>query len=215
MFWGSLWPKLWRGNSELLKKRYCFSIQSNFNHHTFCDQRKIVMHLNSNMSSLISSNLNISNGSQKFQILRRILLFGALATPMISVAHPRNCLESSSIATGSDSFQTTCTVVQRPHLVKGLFTFPYLGTRSYEVQYWEGILLKQRSYVSRYLQVVVNRCSGETLSSQEYWVPQVFSERFELTNSNTSEFIRKKSELAPMTEAQMRKEWKKFSAGCI
>jgi len=150
------------------------------------------------------------------QNLNSKIAFSVFLTLLVepSWSYPRRCLEQGSRSAGSELVSSGCRILQAPLLIKKLFTFPYLGTRSYEVEMWEGKVLHfsiTRHYEASF---VVNRCSGETLQNVITSSDYSSSSIEELVNQNTSEFIRSIAELTPASRAEVMKQWKRMSQGC-
>jgi len=99
----------------------------------------------------------------------------------------------------STAAKADCYIRQEPILVEALVTYPYLGTRSYRVKYWEGS---------------VEERSG-------YWEERRFSRRWvdtsiihALENSNLDERIDNEKLLRHMSRKEMRQEWQRLLDRC-
>jgi len=132
-----------------------------------------------------------------------------------SVAEARNCLVRETEYLGSRPGPSgQCRITQQPTLEEGLYTFPYLGTRSYRVKFWKASVVVPSSMRMSYVTRIINRCYG-WLVDKEYKEESIdTSTSYSLENTNLDERIDDESKLLPMSEADMQVKWQELLRKC-
>jgi hypothetical protein len=131
-----------------------------------------------------------------------------------SVEARGRCLVRESEHVSSAPGQTECRILQKPELVEGLFTFPYLGTRSYRVKYWKGSVVVESSTMHTYVNRIINRCGGWLVDKTYGNTVEYNSTTINLENQNLDEKIENEKLLAPISRREMEKKWSELLEKC-
>lgn len=132
-----------------------------------------------------------------------------------SVADARECLVRETEYLGSSPGTAgRCSITQQPTLEEGLYTFPYLGTRSYRVKFWKASAVVSSSVRRTYVTRIINRCYGWLVDKEykEEWIDT--STSYSLENTNLDERIDDESKLLPMSETEMQLKWQELLRRC-
>lgn len=130
----------------------------------------------------------------------------------------RSCLVRDTVLLSKTAIgNVQCKVVTMPKLKKSLLTYPHLGTRSFEVQYWSNGRVKRTYKIkSTYREEITNICLRELVSSEEVSEVESFSKEidFQPTNPNLNEAVSKENELSPLSATQVQQELSAFLNDC-
>ncbi len=147
------------------------------------------------------------------KLLTLVLAIAALFSSESAEARGR-CLVRESEHVSSTPGQTVCRILQKPELVEGLFTFPYLGTRSYRVKFWNGSIEIENSTIHTYVNRIINRCGGWLVDKTYANTVESSSTRINLENPNLDEKIENERHLAPISRREMEKKWSELLETC-
>ncbi len=118
-----------------------------------------------------------------------------VASLVVSSAEARRgCLVTESLP-GSVHTGSYCTILERPVFVTELYTFPNLGTRSYEVNVWRASVKLTTVTTFTSVTQTTNRCAGVIVDTRSSSYDSESSEVLSLENPNTDENISNVEEL--------------------
>ncbi len=143
-----------------------------------------------------------------------VSLLGAALTEAPAQARGHGCLVREREILSSEPAGATCQIVQEPELSEGLFTFPYLGTRSYRVRYWKAEAVQVQYTTSTFVSRTYDRCRGWLVDKDYGTETSSVSRRFVLENPNLDERIDDEGKLLPVSEDAMKALWKKALDRC-
>lgn len=147
------------------------------------------------------------------KILNSLCLFLVFSFSIPAFAH--NCLvrEREHLSSGPAG-GAACSIVQSPELVEGLFTFPYLGTRSCRVRYWKAEAVQVQLYRHSYVTRIFDRCRGWLVDKDYSSEVTSSSVSFKIANPNLDEKIEDEAKLLPVSREEMEVLWQKTLDRC-
>ncbi|MGZ3693218.1 MAG: hypothetical protein ACXWQO_03370 [Bdellovibrionota bacterium] len=112
----------------------------------------------------------------------------------------RQCVSSQTYVTGSSTEVSSGCGIRAPlRLTEKQAYFPNLRGNYFQVQYWDGTYGYTLNHITNYQTVVVNNCTGETLSNDSSSSVSTEEKEFSVENPNLDPGIKLSFELSPMT----------------